>query len=530
METVRRTVVALDALSRLAKIPEVYGYFERDRTQFIVQAFLDGQTAKQRLQAEGTFSEAQICQLLQSVLPVLHTLHQHRVIHRDIKPSNLIQLPGSNHWLLADLGAAKYTTDSGLKRTGTILGDAEYTAPEQLRGRATFASDIYSLGVTCIHLLTGLSPFELWDVNAQAWHWRSVVVDMSETLMDLLERCVAMAIQDRYPSIEAMTPELTQIKIHLPSLSSPTVSAIPTNHQPSTFSPSTLSPFLSHVCCLACHPIHNQFAAGLEDGQIQIWDVPTGEMLRSHIAHQQAITALAYSPDGNSIASSSWDASIRLWPELLTTPTVLSHTGSLVEALIYSPDGKFLISGSRDRSLQVWRLSDCTLVQTLAGHEVDLTAIAVSPDGQYLASADASGQVNIWLLSTQERLRTLTGHQGSVSAIAFTSIPGNNHAEKPSLLITASWDMTVQVRYPNTGGIRHTLRGHALPVSAIALHPNGIVLATGSPDQTVMLWDLVAGERQAVLECDAAVEALTFSADGEALIVVTQTGRVWVWR
>src|SRR5919199_328179 len=146
-----------------------------------------GTNLAQELAEEGAFNETQIRGLLISLLPVLNFIHERKVIHRDIKPANIIrrtspplQTQGRatgthrkrGQLVLVDFGAAKFATGTALLKTGTSIGSAEYTAPEQIRGRAVFASDLYSLGVTCIHLLTQIPPFDLFDSSEDTWVWR----------------------------------------------------------------------------------------------------------------------------------------------------------------------------------------------------------------------------------------------------------------------------------------------------------------------------------------------------------------------
>ena len=120
----------------------------------IVQTFIDGQNLEQELEVEGAFNESKIRHLLRDLLPVLQFLHENHVIHRDIKPSNIIRRGSDGKLVLVDFGTARYVTGTFLARTGTVIGSAAYIAPEQLMGKAVYASDLYSLGVSCIHLLT----------------------------------------------------------------------------------------------------------------------------------------------------------------------------------------------------------------------------------------------------------------------------------------------------------------------------------------------------------------------------------------
>ncbi len=152
----------------------------------------------------GTFNQAKIRELLESLLPVLDFLHHQSlpVIHRDIKPANIIRRLSDGGLVLVDFGAAKQATQSMLAKTGTAIGSAEFAAPEQARGKPAFASDIYSLGVTCIYLLTQVSPFDLFDMNQDAWVWRDYLADnpVDEKLGKVLDKTIANSLNQRYRS------------------------------------------------------------------------------------------------------------------------------------------------------------------------------------------------------------------------------------------------------------------------------------------------------------------------------------------
>ena len=159
-------------MGRHPQIPELLAYFTQDDRQYLVQQFIDGQNLGEELAENGAFNEAQIRQLLNDLLQVLQFVHQRQVIHRDIKPENIIRNKSDCKLFLVDFGASKIVTNTSLYQQGTSIGSPEYVAPEQVRGQAIFASDIYSLGATCIHLLTQISPFDLYDINEDAWVWQ----------------------------------------------------------------------------------------------------------------------------------------------------------------------------------------------------------------------------------------------------------------------------------------------------------------------------------------------------------------------
>jgi formylglycine-generating enzyme required for sulfatase activity len=196
----------LEALGKHDQIPELLAYFDVEGQPYLVQQFIDGQDLEQELATAGTFNQAKIRELLESLLPVLDFLHHQSppVIHRDIKPANIIRRRSDGGLVLVDFGAAKQATQSMLAKTGTAIGSAEFAAPEQARRKPVFASDIYSLGVTCIYLLTQVSPFDLFDLSTDAWVWRDYLVDnpVDEKLGKVLDKMIANSLSQRYRSAE----------------------------------------------------------------------------------------------------------------------------------------------------------------------------------------------------------------------------------------------------------------------------------------------------------------------------------------
>ncbi|WP_152964929.1 serine/threonine-protein kinase, partial [Limnoraphis robusta] len=194
--------VRLDELGKHPQIPELYAYFTQDKRQYLVQEYIQGKNLQQELDESGTFNETQILQLLKKLLPVLYFVHKNQVIHRDVKPDNLIRRASDKQLFLVDFGAAKLATRTALAVTGTTIGSAGYAAPEQALGKANFSSDIYSLGVTCIHLLTQVEPFQLYDVSEGEWVWRDYLTNpINQKLGEVLDKMLQQAMKKRYQSI-----------------------------------------------------------------------------------------------------------------------------------------------------------------------------------------------------------------------------------------------------------------------------------------------------------------------------------------
>jgi formylglycine-generating enzyme required for sulfatase activity len=202
----------LQSLGSHPQIPELLAYFDVDGQPYLVQQYIDGQDLEQELATEGAFSQQKIRELLESLLPVLDFLHNQSrpVIHRDIKPANIIRRRQDQALILVDFGAAKQATQTMLAKTGTTIGSPEFAAPEQTRGKPAFASDIYSLGVTCIHLLTAISPFDLFDTSQDDWVWRDYLLNnrVDGSLGKVLDKSIVNAVGRRYQSAAEMLAAL----------------------------------------------------------------------------------------------------------------------------------------------------------------------------------------------------------------------------------------------------------------------------------------------------------------------------------
>ncbi|NEQ64235.1 MAG: protein kinase, partial [Symploca sp. SIO2D2] len=199
----RQEAERLEQLGEHPQIPQLLAYFEQNQQLYLVQELIEGQNLEEELRQVGQFGEKQIWQLLRDLLPVLQYIHDRQVIHRDIKPPNIIHRRSDGKPVLIDFGVAKLLSATALQRTGTTVGTVEYMAPEQIKGKAFPASDLYSLGVSCIHLLTGIAPSDMFDIMHNRWVWRDHLPAgkvVSDRLGDILDKLLENAISERYQS------------------------------------------------------------------------------------------------------------------------------------------------------------------------------------------------------------------------------------------------------------------------------------------------------------------------------------------
>lgn len=208
-ELFNQEAVRLYELGKHEQIPDLYAHLQQDNRLFLVQEFIDGQTLQDELEERGKpggaiYKESQIREILADLLPVLQFIHTNGVIHRDIKPANIIRRRHDGKVILIDFGVAKQATGEVLVGQGTMIGTLGYAPAEQLQcGEAYPASDLYALGATCIHLLTGMPPFQLYNGLESCLMWRGYLPEgttVSSNLGDILDKLVKPLVKDRYQS------------------------------------------------------------------------------------------------------------------------------------------------------------------------------------------------------------------------------------------------------------------------------------------------------------------------------------------
>ncbi|WP_251091385.1 helix-turn-helix domain-containing protein [Streptomyces sp. Caat 7-52] len=235
------------------------------------------------------------------------------------------------------------------------------------------------------------------------------------------------------------------------------------------------------------------------------------------------LTAVAFSPNGRTLATGGTDTKVRLRrADGGGTPVVLSgHTGA-VAAVAFGPDGRTLASGSADGSVRIWDVRTGTTAVRLSAQAGAVTAVAFSPDGTKLATGFEDGTARLWNAWTGRALATFTGHTGRVSGVTF-SPDGRT-------LLTGSWDDTARLWNLHTHRSADVLRGHRGEVYAVAFGPDGTTAATGSADGTARLWDVRTGRGTTTLRGHTrVVTSVAFSPDGHTLLTGgwDDTARLW---
>ena len=243
----------------------------------------------------------------------------------------------------------------------------------------------------------------------------------------------------------------------------------------------TLTGHSNWVWSVAYSPDGQTLASGSLDNTIKLWNVNTGNLLQTLKGHSELVNSVAYSPDGQTVASGSLDKTIKLWN---------INTGNLLQTLegyyivAYSPDGQTLAlaSGSDDKTIKLWDVNTGNLLQTLEGHSNSVLSVAYSPDGQTVASGSRDSTIKLWNVKTGKLLQTFTDHSDFVTSVAY-SPDGQTVA-------SGSRDSTIKLWNVKTGKLLQTFKGHSSWVYSVAYSPDGQTVASGSLDNTIKIWRL----------------------------------------
>ena len=209
------------------QIPRIYNYFELNECFYLVQEWINGINVAHKVHQEGPLPEIEVINILQAILPVLDYFHSKEIVHLNIHPDNILLRSQDNVPVLLNFGSVKEAmgiamTSSGGSAYSFAIGKPGFMPSEQAAGRAVFASDLYSLGLTAVFLLTGKIPQELaTDPVTGKLLWHSHVKQINPKLVAIIDRAIQINLGDRYSSAKEMLNALGRISGNIPTINFP---------------------------------------------------------------------------------------------------------------------------------------------------------------------------------------------------------------------------------------------------------------------------------------------------------------------
>jgi eukaryotic-like serine/threonine-protein kinase len=529
-------------------LPVYHEVFERDSNGYLVMELVPGQSLQALLDKRGgPLPESQVLDYALQLCDVLEFLHSQQppLLHRDIKPAN-IRLTPEGRIKLVDFGLLKQGAQR-TRRTIRGFGTPAYAPVEQYGGdgRHTDArSDIYSLGATLYHLLTGQEPPPATariavspDPLAPP---RQINPGLSERTADAITAAMSLAQRDRYPDVAALRQALLgHAAPAAPRLPSLTVSVMPLR---------VLVRSRDSIMDIAWSPDGLALAAGCSDGVVRVWSAGDGKLLQGLYGHTDVITGVDYSPDGQVLASGSVDGTVRLWRTSdWSQMAELSWRVGQSSSVAFSPNGQVLAGGSVEGTISLWMLRDGSAHNASVWplkHRGGVSSLAWSADGLVLVSGGMTGTLHLWQVGQGASIGMPENHTAAVTSLAWSPdgmVLASADEDSTVVLRRLDYEEAVPVSFADLGrqsemriidcSTRHVLRGHVGEVACVAWRPDGRLLATCGRDTTVRLWDVETGALLQTLSSHTdGVRCVTWSPDGSLLASAGWDKTVLLWQ
>jgi hypothetical protein len=467
----------------------------------------------------------EVCGLGQEVALALAALHAFGTAHGDLNPQQIIRTP-DGCWKLLDAGLTPLLED--LTAPGRAAdGTPGYRAPERLHGGSSPdpLSDLYSLGVMLHELLAGRLP--------AAERASIFVLRAGPCIPESLQRLV-LALLD--PNPEGRPGSATEVASALAAtreeISNRPAIALPAPERPlprrvASWPPARLFNRQiavpgKAVCCVAFSPDGQVLATAGVDGVVRLWCPQKNQPLAELAGHDGPVHAVAFSPAAPMLASGGRDGTVRLWDPRTgcLLATLAGHTGA-VRTTEFSRDGRTLVTSGSGQDVRIWDAATGQPRRTVGSAE-PVTAASLSPGGREVVYGTDHGTLEIVDVETLRTRISFRAHREAVTAVVFSP--------DGTLVASASVNRTLRIWSTETGERTAELTGQPQAVSALAFHPAGTPLASAGLENAVRLWDPATGKLLEALPTAATcVTSVAFSPAGDTLAAGTNRPAVEIW-
>ncbi|ADG69269.1 Serine/threonine protein kinase-related protein [Planctopirus limnophila DSM 3776] len=522
-----------------------------------------------------------VCQAIQYA-------HSRGVLHRDLKPGN-IMLGKYGETLVVDWGLAKVLghqeiqseesllvpsssiSSSGKTRPGSALGTPAYMSPEQAAGKLDELgpeTDVYSLGATLYHLLTGQSPFDgkIHEVidkvqKGELVHPRDIASSVPPALAAICLKAMAHNPQQRYSSPQQIADDIERWLADEPVSAysdtwSDQLSRLERKHR-AWFRAGLVSASLIAILAListlwinAERKRTDKYARSEELAKNNALNAKKtaeekelesrrrlyiGNMNFARHAWEEArlfqLTQILEKTAPGTYADQCRDFEWYYWDRKAKEElkTLQGHASG-VHSVTFSPDGKQLATAGGDSTARVWNVSTGQEIVTLQGHTSYLQTVAYSQDGSLLATAGGDKTIKLWNPSTGQLIRTLIGHSNEVSQVAFSQDGMRLASSSRDILSFPNKDITVKIWNVLTGNEIITLSGYTDGVLDIEFSPDDRIIAAAGGDGQITLWNATTYEKITSFKCHPyAIFDIAFSPDGAQIASASADRTIKIW-
>ena len=566
---------------------------------FLVMEFVDGTDLSKILRKQGPLPIERACEYIHQALLGLEHAHEKGMVHRDLKPGNLL-LSGGGVVKILDMGLARISQGVGdqslsgeLTQEGSVMGTPDYIAPEQAEESHTvdIRADIYSLGCSLYHLLTGQVPFPsgtLAQKLIKHMHHQPQLVEslrpgLPTGLGQVIRRMMAKNPAERYQTpaeaaaaLEPFCRELPPgaVPPDMPSFD-PAAQLIAAGNLPGPFDETLTMPSMAgptpvslralwrsararRILTAAAgvlvllfvagwllrskpvvphHPLDRLAWESIPEGDRFAWQ-PAGLVAvlgehRVRIRNGGQLRCVAISPDGKLGVAAGDDNLIHIFdPKTLRGRSTLSDHRGAVYALAFSGDGKLMASGGTDNTVILWDFQTRKISNRYDGHTAPISGLAISRDGEHILSASHDKTLRLWSVKTGKHLKTFTGHQTPIWCVAFSAdgkqaYSGGGDVDAKNQPV----DCAIRVWDVEKGKeVRRLGKGLKYGVLTLSLSRDGSRLLSGSHDG-LRLWEANGSSEASLVNKAASAKFVALSPDGRLALASTDSGNapVCVW-
>jgi WD40 repeat protein/predicted Ser/Thr protein kinase len=560
-EDVKRFYAEAEAAANLDH-PGIVPIFEigaHENQHYFSMAYIEGRSLADRVKG-GPLPPREAAELTRKIAEAMAYAHSKGVIHRDLKPANVL-LDANGEPKVTDFGLAKKVeNDSGLTRTGAVMGTPSYMPPEQAAGKTDDVgplADVYSLGAILYCLLTGRPPFQAanpLDTLLQVMEREPVSIstinpEIQRDLETICHKCLQKERAKRYASAQELADDLGRW------LRGEPIYARAVSNMERAYRWVKRNPLVSGLTAATLAAIMIGAIASLLFG---LWALDEAE--KSRIAEETAVQAANNAKKSEERADLAAKSSRTA--ELLAKDAEIKARDSEIKAK--ASEGRAQQSAADANAarqnaeatlarsdyflaLDRWsggRISDAKAVlnrvprryrnfewrlaaNEFAGAPMTLQGFGggvafFSPDGARLVSGSYDGTIKLWDAATGEELRALKGHENGVASVS--SSPNGTR------LVSGSYDNTIRLWDADTGEELRMFKRHESSVNSVSFSPDGTRLVSGSDDNTIRLWDADTGEELRMFRGhESSVNSVSFSPDGTRLVSGSDDNTIRLW-